>query len=371
MTKTALMKELKSLGSEQARKTYARHGVSGKSYGVSYADFYRLEKRIKIDQELAEQLWDTGNYDARVLSTMIADPAKMTASLLDRWLKQVDNHGLGFALAGLAAKSPTAVKRAEKWCKSKQEWPGATGWYVVAALASDEACELDDDHLGALLERIESEIHQSKNRVRYSMNSALIVIGLRNPKLQKQALAAARRIGKVEVDHGDTSCKTSDASEAIKKAVAHRKAMAARRAAKKKPSKKKASKKKAATNKPGELDALLDKFSDDVQQIARAACTVVGKLAPKAQATVHGGWKLISYSYSGGMKATVCAVAPHAKHVNLQFSNGPALNDPKGLLEGTGKKLRHVKLRGPQEASAQAVKDLIKQAEKLAQAELS
>lgn len=55
---------------------------------------------------------------------------------------------------------------------------------------------------------IEKEIHSRKNRVRHAMNGALISIGFRRPSLTKQALAAAKRIGKVEVDHGETGCKT-------------------------------------------------------------------------------------------------------------------------------------------------------------------
>ena len=68
------------------------------------------------------------------------------------------------------------------------------------------------------LERIESKIHTSKNWVKYSMNNALINIGLRNPGLKRRAVAAAKRIGKVDVDHGETSCKTPDAIPYIKKA---------------------------------------------------------------------------------------------------------------------------------------------------------
>jgi hypothetical protein len=53
------------------------------------------------------------------------------------------------------------------------------------------------------------------------MNNALISIGIRNPKLRKQAIAAAKRIGKVDVDHGETSCKTPDAAPYIAKAAAY------------------------------------------------------------------------------------------------------------------------------------------------------
>ena len=52
------------------------------------------------------------------------------------------------------------------------------------------------------------------------MNLALIAIGIYKPTLRKQAIAAARRIGKVEVDHGETSCKTPDAESYIVKAAA-------------------------------------------------------------------------------------------------------------------------------------------------------
>ena len=77
------------------------------------------------------------------------------------------------------------------------------------------------------LKRIEAGIHSSPNWVRYAMNNALINIGVRNKTLQKRAVAAANRIGKVDVDHGATSCKTPDAASYIAKTVAHRESKAA------------------------------------------------------------------------------------------------------------------------------------------------
>jgi hypothetical protein len=54
------------------------------------------------------------------------------------------------------------------------------------------------------------------------MNNTLVAIGVRSPRLTKPALASAKRIGKVDIDHGETGCKTPDATEYIKKALAHR-----------------------------------------------------------------------------------------------------------------------------------------------------
>jgi hypothetical protein len=58
------------------------------------------------------------------------------------------------------------------------------------------------------------------------MNMALIAIGLRSPALRKAATEAARRIGPVEVDHGDTGCKTPDAIAYIAKSWERKKARA-------------------------------------------------------------------------------------------------------------------------------------------------
>ena len=72
-----------------------------------------------------------------------------------------------------------------------------------------------------VLEELEA-LGTAQNRVKDAMNMALISIGTRNPKLEKKALGAAKRIGKVEVDHGETSCKTPDAAAYIKKVLAQR-----------------------------------------------------------------------------------------------------------------------------------------------------
>ena len=74
MTYLEVMKELKALGTAQNRKVYKRHGAGENLYGVSFADLDKLQKKIKIDHELAEKLWASGNTDAQSLATMIIDP---------------------------------------------------------------------------------------------------------------------------------------------------------------------------------------------------------------------------------------------------------------------------------------------------------
>ena len=221
MTLQEVMKQLKACGTEQNRKTWGRHGIKGEMFGVSFANLYKFQKQIKVDHELAERLWATGNYDAKVLATLVADPNAMTDKRVEEWAQALDNNGIVLMYSELLIRSPLARKKAEKWHKSKDELMASLGWMLISQLALREN-ELPDEYFDPYLELIESGIHKHKNRVRYEMNGALIGIGLRNDKLEKKAMEVARKIGKVIVDHGDTNCKTPDAVEYIARTKAYR-----------------------------------------------------------------------------------------------------------------------------------------------------
>jgi 3-methyladenine DNA glycosylase AlkD len=216
-----VMRELEAMGTAQNRKIYGRHGVRGDMFGVSYANLGKLKKKIKVDHDLAVALWASGNHDARVLATMVADPEMVTARDLDTWVKELDNYVLTDAFSGLAGKSAAGRKKINRWIKSRSEWIKSAGWNLVGGMALHSE-DVDDAVLETYLKTIESGIHTAPNRVRHSMNMALISIGMRNAALEKKAVAAAGRIGKVEVDHGETSCKTPDAAAYIKKVRARR-----------------------------------------------------------------------------------------------------------------------------------------------------
>lgn len=223
MTSDDVMTQLEKAGSAQARKTYGRHGVRSPMFGTSYAALGKLAKTIKADQALAEKLWATGNHDAMILATMVADPKTIGRKQLDLWAKVADNYVLSDAIGRLVSRTPDARATAEAWAKSDGEHVGQCGWTVLAILAGGGDTLSEADCL-ALLGRIEKTIKTAKNRVRHSMNSALIAIGGRSAKLRTAALAAHQRIGKVEVDHGDTACVTPSADTYIAKIWARKKA---------------------------------------------------------------------------------------------------------------------------------------------------
>lgn len=201
------MAALEAQGTEQNRKIYRRHGVLGEQFGVSFANLKKLVKGRKGNDELAQQLWDSGNHDARVLATMIARSKHLDIEQASRWADDLDSYVLADAFGKLLAGSPQAQALHEMWKDDGREFVAQVAWNLLVHLA-DKSKTLDDTYFETRLRQIETEVHQRPNRVRHAMNMALIGIGGRNEALRQLAVATADRIGQIQVDHGDTGCTT-------------------------------------------------------------------------------------------------------------------------------------------------------------------
>lgn len=138
----------------------------------------------------------------------------------DLWLAGIEYPPLADLLAGVIARSPLARGKISKWTRSRKEFTRQAGYAVLCRLLSDEPDGLDEQTCRSNLETIERRIHDSPKQARNAMNMAVIAIGIYKPTLRKNAVAAAKRIGKVDVDHGQRSCKTPDAVAYIQKAAA-------------------------------------------------------------------------------------------------------------------------------------------------------
>ena len=218
----ATLSELEAAGTAQNRKVYARHGVVNEMFGVSFGVLRKLGKKLGPNPKLAAALWNTQNHDARLLACMVADPGSVTESQIASWAENLDNYIVVDELAALIARTAFVETSIGRWKSSSREWLGALAWTLVSHLAMSQA-ESFDEYFEQLLAEIEADIHSRPNRCRHSMNGALIAIGCRNSDLRKKAEAAAKRIGHVEVDHGETSCTTPDAAEYIARTWEHKK----------------------------------------------------------------------------------------------------------------------------------------------------
>ena len=218
-TVAQVMSALKKKGTAQTRKTYARHGAPSNMFGVKVADLKVIAKQIKGNQSLACDLYDTGNGDAMYLAGIVADGSQMTTKQLNTWAKKASWVWLAeYAVPGVVAEHPQARNLALKWIKSKNESIASTGWSTYAGLVAIEPDDaLDLAEIKSLLDRIVKEIQDAPNRVRYTMNGFVIAAGSYLKPLLKEAKAAAKKIGSVSVNVGDTACKVPVALESINK----------------------------------------------------------------------------------------------------------------------------------------------------------
>lgn len=215
-----VMAQLKKLGSEQTRRTFQRHGAPENMFGVKVADLKTIVKQIRGEQDLALELYATGNADARYLAGLVADGSLMTKKQLDAWCRESDWNMLSeYTVPWVTCESQHARDLSLKWMASKNESVASSGWSTYSSLISilpDDELDLPEIH--RLLKQVVAEIAGTPNRVRYTMNGFVISVGVYVSPCLKAAKSVAKKMGNVSVDTGETACKVPLATESIAKA---------------------------------------------------------------------------------------------------------------------------------------------------------
>jgi 3-methyladenine DNA glycosylase AlkD len=199
-----------------------RHGAKEPLFGVKVGDLKKLVKDVRKDQALVLDVFDTGNSDAMYLAGLSVNSEIMSKEKLQAWAKQANWYLLSeYTVAGLAAGSPFALELAREWLKSSEELIATCGWSTYANYISmNEDDKLDLEEIHGLLHLIEETIHEERNRVRYTMNSFVIMVGSFVRDLHEEAMQTAEKIGRVYVNVGETACKVPEAHGTIKKVIA-------------------------------------------------------------------------------------------------------------------------------------------------------
>jgi len=220
MTAKEILDELKPLGRESYKRVLVNnHGVKEPCFGVAVSELKKFQKRIKKDYQLALDLYDTGNYDAMYLAGLIADDARMTKKDLQRWVEKAYGGSLsGATVPWVAAGSPHGHDVALEWIESPKALVAAAGWATLCSLvATKEDAELDLPELKRLLQRVQKEIHQAPDAVRYRMNSFVICVGSYVKSLTEFAIQLGGKIGPVTADLGNNSCQIPFTPDYIRK----------------------------------------------------------------------------------------------------------------------------------------------------------
>ena len=221
MTTKEILSELEKYGNEQTKSTYIKHGAIEPLFGVKVQDLKNILKKTKKNHELSLELYATGNYDAMYLAGLMADEKQITKEQLELWVDQAYWSYLSeYAVPWIAAETEHGFELGLKWIQSDKETVASAGWGTLAYYAAvNEDEKLDTIAYTKLLDTVEKEIHNAKNRVRYTMNGFVIAVGTYVEELTEKSKEVAMKIGKVSVDVGGTACKVPLAIDYIEKVI--------------------------------------------------------------------------------------------------------------------------------------------------------
>ncbi len=196
MTAKEIVAELKKYAKEPTKQMWLKYGAQEPCLGVQIADMKKIQKRVKMDYQVALDLYDTGIADAMYLAGLIADDAKMTKKDLQKWVENATWGMVGeYTVPWVAASGPHGRDLALKWMDAKAESIASSGWATYRSLVSTrDNADLDLAEIKKLLTRVEKSIHAQPNRVRYAMNDFVIAVGGYVKPLSDAAMATAKSL---------------------------------------------------------------------------------------------------------------------------------------------------------------------------------
>lgn len=162
--------------------------------GVPIPALRGLAKTIKKDHSLAQSLWQTRIHEARLLATMIADPAQLTDDLMAAWVADLDSWDLcDQACSNLFSRSPLAWTMAARLAAREEEYVRRAGFVLMATLAVHQKGAPDASFL-AFFPLLELYAPDDRNFVKKAVNWALRQLGKKNDNLRHEAIRTARLI---------------------------------------------------------------------------------------------------------------------------------------------------------------------------------
>jgi 3-methyladenine DNA glycosylase AlkD len=189
---------LKAHGSKQVREDMVvRYGITtqDKTFGVAMANIQKLAKELGRDHDLAAALWASGCYEARLLASMVDEPARVTPAQMDRWAKDFDNWGTCDTVCfKLFDQSPHAMAKVAQWAVRREEFVKRAGFALLACAALHTKGGDNGPFLRAL-PLIEAGARDERNFVKKGVSWALRAVGGRKDlETKAAALAVAKRL---------------------------------------------------------------------------------------------------------------------------------------------------------------------------------
>ncbi|MGW0245471.1 DNA alkylation repair protein [Nocardia goodfellowii] len=188
-TVAGVLAELAALEDPKIRAVNEKHGDD---HGVNLGQLRAVAKRLKTQQDLARQLWATGDTAAQLLATLICRPKAFERDELDAMIRVADTPKVHDWLVNyVVKKSPHAEELRAAWLADPEPVVASAGWALTTERVAKRPEELD---LDGLLDVIEAEMKDAPARLQWAMNHCLAQIGISHPGYRARAVEIGERL---------------------------------------------------------------------------------------------------------------------------------------------------------------------------------
>lgn len=193
MTVDDILKELKSLSNEKTLAHNKKFGAGDNQFGVKMGDIRALAKKLKTNHELALQLWETENIDARFLAVLILDPKKLSKEEISKIVSSEKfTHVADWFYSYVIKVYEDKETLRKEWMHSSDVMHARAAWSLTSGCVARTPEVLD---LPALLDRIEKEMPNAAPEVQWTMNTTLAQIGIKFPQYRDRAISIGEKLG--------------------------------------------------------------------------------------------------------------------------------------------------------------------------------
>ena len=199
MTSDEIISYLRGLANPENVAGMRRYGINPhNTLGVSIPALRDVAKRTGKDHRLAQELWQSGIHEARILAAYVDDPRQITAEQMEEWAADFDSWDVcDQVCSSLFDRTPYAAQKAIEWSEREAEYVKRAGFVLMACLAVHDK-KASNALFESFLPHIQRGASDERNFVKKAVNWALRQIGKRNRGLNNLAVQTAREIARLD-----------------------------------------------------------------------------------------------------------------------------------------------------------------------------
>lgn len=189
VTVEEVLAELAALEDPRMREVNQRHG---NDIGVNLSKLRAIAKRLKTQHDFAQELWATGDSQARLVAILISSPKKYTVEQLETMLREVRVPKVhDWLISYILKKNPETETRRINWMNDVDEEVASAGWALTSQAVAQRIENLD---ISELLDTIEAQMKSAPKRLQWAMNECLATIGIHYPEYRQRAIEIGERL---------------------------------------------------------------------------------------------------------------------------------------------------------------------------------